>query len=148
MGILGSILQLERDSYYDLFHPKRVKISVSVGPGSRIKKRMQSLNYLHFKYHNLLCRGSGEGSNMHSQCRMELLMPEIDSIEYVMHIGVVDEVCLETIDDLENRIRNKDMGFGIYLGQRQFKADIEGLQSFERNMVNFSKSFSFSYMRS
>jgi len=44
------------------------------------------MNYLHFKYHNLLSKGTGniKKLNMHSQCKLELLMARKARIEYTV----------------------------------------------------------------
>ena len=59
-GMLASVMEYARDSYYQLFSPEKIKISVAVSTGTDITKQMQSMNYLHFKYHNLLSKGTGD----------------------------------------------------------------------------------------
>jgi len=140
MGMLASVLRYERDSYYEVFRPEKFRISTAVTPGTRIKKKMQSMNYLHFKYHNLLCRGTGEGKNIHAQCKLELLMPESKTIDYTIYVGVVAEDSLKLFDDLEARIRQRNFGYGVYLGQRQFKADIDHIQSYPKEVIRFTES--------
>lgn len=140
MGMLASVLRYERDSYYEVFRPEKFRISTAVTPGTRIKKKMQSMNYLHFKYHNLLCRGTGEGKNMHAQCKLELLMPESKTIDYTIYVGVVAEDSLKLLDDLEARIRQRDFGYGVYLGQRQFRADINHLRSYSAESISFMEN--------
>ena len=143
MGMLASVLRYERDSYYEVFRPEKFRISAAVTPGIRIKKKMQSLNYLHFKYHNLLCRGTGEGKNMHAQCKLELLMPESKNIDYTIYVGVVAEDSRNVLDELEARIRQRDFGYGVYLGQRQFRADIDHLQSHPVEAIHFVEAAEF-----
>jgi len=139
MGMLASVLRYERDSYYEVFSPAKFRISTAVTPGTRIKKKMQSMNYLHFKYHNLLCRGTGEGKNIHAQCKLELLIPESKMIDYTIYVGVVTEDSLKLLDDLEARIRQRNFGYGVYLGQRQFKADIDHIQSYPKEVIRFTE---------
>jgi CRISPR-associated protein Cas5h len=140
IGMLASVLRYERNSYYEVFHPENFRISAAVTPGTRIKKKMQSMNYLHFKYHNLLCRGTGEGKNMHAQCKLELLMPESKAIDYTIYLGVVAEESKKLLDDLEDRIRRRNFGYGIYLGQRQFRADISHIRSYPAEAIRFMKT--------
>ena len=140
MGMLASVLRYERDSYYEVFHPEKFRISAAVTPGTRIKKKMQSLNYLHFKYHNLLCRGTGEGKNMHAQCKLELLMPESETIDYTIYVGVVAEDSRNVLDELEAKMRQRDFGYGVYLGQRQFRADIDHIRSYPKEVIRFTES--------
>jgi len=143
MGMLASVLRYERDCYYEVFRPEKFRISAAVTPGTRIKKKTQSLNYLYFKYHNLLCRGTGEGKNMHAQCKLELLMPESKTIDYTIYVGVVAEDSRNVLDELEARIRQRDFGYGVYLGQRQFRADIDHLQSYPAETIRFVEDAKF-----
>ena len=139
IGMLASVLQYKRDDYYDVFHPEKFRISVAVTPGTQIKKKIQSLNYLHYTYHNLLCRGSGKVKSMHAQCKLELLMPENKAIDYTLYAGVVAESSVKVLDKLEAGIRQRNFGYGVYLGQRQFKADINYLRSYDAKEIPFSE---------
>jgi CRISPR-associated protein Cas5h len=49
IGMLGAILQYDRDSYYDIFNENDFRISVAVTSNVKIKKQMQCMNYLHHK---------------------------------------------------------------------------------------------------
>lgn len=137
IGMLASVLRHERDSYYEAFHPEKFKISTAVTPGRRIKKKMQNLNYLHPDNYRFLCKGTGKIKGMHSQCKLELLMPENKTIDYTIFVGVVAEDSLKLLDDLETRIRQRDFGYGVYLGQRQFMADIDHLRSYAAGVIRF-----------
>ena len=123
IGMLGAILQYGRDSYYTIFNEDDFRISVAVTPNVNIKKQMQCMNYLHLEYYNLLVKG--KGANKHSQCRLELLMTDnLHPIDYTVYIGATNDTSLKKLVEIERKIRNDDLGFGIYLGQRQFKAEI------------------------
>ena len=54
IGMLASVLRYERDSYYEVFCPDKFRLSAAVTPGTQIKKKMQSLNYLHPDYFKFL----------------------------------------------------------------------------------------------
>lgn len=137
IGMLASILKFERDSYYDVFNYKDFKISVSVTPGTIIRKQMQSLNYLHPKYHNLLAKGSGKAKNMHSQCKLELLIPEDNKyIDYTIYAGITGKKSLTILNEIELKIRERDLGYGIYLGQRQFLASIDEVKSYSEKDIH------------
>ncbi|MBF0449913.1 MAG: CRISPR-associated protein Cas5 [Candidatus Magnetomorum sp.] len=130
IGMLGSILQYERDSYYDIFNPDDFRISVSVTPGTSIKKQMQCMNYLHEKYYDLLVKGKGK--KQHSQCRLELLMADdFKPVDYTLYIGVTNDKSMKILSMIEKKLINHDHGFGVFLGQRQFRADIHHLKTFE-----------------
>jgi len=128
IGMLASILEYERDSYYTILAPEKIRISVSVMPGTFTRKQMQSLNYLHESYYKALIGGTGKIKSMHSQCKLELLMTERKNLSYTVYVGAMDEDALGILGKIESKISNKDMGFGVYLGQRQFRADIEDFQ--------------------
>ncbi len=130
IGMLGSVLEYPRDSYYDVFGPESFKISVSVTPGTLIKKQMQSLNYLHADYHKFLTRG-GQCKSMHTQCKLELLLPAGGHIDYTVYVGGTSKAASEILNNIETRIKSKNLGYGIYLGQRQFRADADDVQVFE-----------------
>jgi len=140
MGLLASVLRHRRDSYYEVFCPEKFRISAAVTPGTRIKKKMQSLNYLHPDYFKFLCKGTGKAKNMHGQCKLELLMPESKTIDYTIYVGVVAGDSKKLLDDLETRILHRDFGYGVYLGQRQFMADIDHIQSYPKEMIRFTES--------
>ena len=80
---------------------------------------------------------------MHAQCKLELLMPENKTIDYTIYVGVVAEDSLKLLDDLEARIRQRDFGYGVYLGQQQFRADIDHLQSHPAEAIHFVEDAEF-----
>jgi CRISPR-associated protein Cas5h len=141
-GMLASIMEYERDSYYDLFSPEKIKISVAISPGTAIKKQMQSMNYMHFKYHNFLSKGTGEIKklNMHSQCKLELLMARKGRIGYTIYVSAIIEDSVKFIDEIEKRLLEGNLGYGVYLGQRQFIARVDNVQSYEVNKNHFMES--------
>ena len=140
MGMLASILRYDRDSYYDLFHPEKFRISTAVTAGTRLKRKIQSINYLHPAYYSFLCKGTGKAKSMHGQCKLELLIPESKTIDYTIYIGVVEEDSTKLLDEIEVRLRQRDFGFGVYLGQRPFKADIYQIRCYPKEVISFSES--------
>jgi len=140
IGMLASVLRYERDSYYEVFCPDKFRLSAAVTPGTQIKKKMQSLNYLHPDYFKFLCKGTGKAKNMHGQCKLELLIPESKTIDYTIYVGVVEEHSKKLLDDLEARLLQRNFGYGIYLGQRQFRANIDHIQSYPKELIRFHES--------
>ena len=138
-GMLASVMKFERDSYYNLFSPEKLKISVAISSGTAITKQMQSINYLHFKYHNFLSKGTGEIKklNMHSQCKLELLFAREGRIGYTVYVSAISEESVKFIDDIEKRLLGGNLGYGVYLGQRQFMARIDSVQTYETNKKSF-----------
>ena len=127
IGLLASVLKVPRDEYYDIFSEEKCKISVSISPCIEIRKQTQSMNYLHSKYFELIAKGNPKGVVQHSQCKLELLMaPEDGNIEYCIYIGY--QSGNETFKKLEQNLAKNDFGYGLYLGQRQFRCFIENFQ--------------------
>lgn len=133
-GILASILKIPRDEYYNMFSNENIRISVAIDQKAKIKKITQSINYLHFKYYNLLI--GNKGKFQHSQCKFELLMGEKpNNITYDIYLALLKA---ETIyEKLKTCLINKNLGYGIYLGQRPFKAQIESVQFLSNNDYKF-----------
>lgn len=134
VGMLASMLKIPRDDYYELLSEDAIKVSVSIPEGLRIRKQTQSMNYFHNKYFSLLSKGKGKFQ--HSQCKLELLMFPINGkIEYFIYVGSNGNN--KIVDTIEEKIRNRNLGFGCYLGQRQFRADVEYKKTYQNNEVVF-----------
>jgi CRISPR-associated protein Cas5h len=133
-GLLASILELPRDSYYDTLSPEQAFIASAISPSASIKKSTQSLNMLHDKFFNYLIKGSGSRDNMHTQCKMELLMADPGhKIEYMIYIAMPPENPL--FKELIHRLETGNTGYGVYLGQRQFRADIQLQKVFSKSDI-------------
>lgn len=129
IGMLGAILQLPKDSYYEVFNEENCKISVAIAPTASIKKSTQSINMLHSNYYKFLDDGKTLFKSINSACKMELLISTPGHfIEYFVHVAVPPGSSFFT--SLEERLQELDWGFGLYLGQRQFRACIQDLQTF------------------
>ena len=124
IGLLASILKIPRDEYYEIFTEEKCKISVSVSFGIKIRKQTQSVNYLHTEYFKLITTRESGKKPQHSQCKLELLMaPEDGNIEYWIYVGYHSDNDMFT--KLEQHLATNDFGYGLYLGQRQFRGFIE-----------------------
>lgn len=109
-GMIASILGFPRDSYYEPLGSRTLQIAVAVEPGIRCKTVFQTLNY---------ASAVGEIS-VHKQCRMELLMnSEKGDLAWILYLGLADSQNQDFVA-LEQKLTDRDYGFGIYLGQRQF----------------------------
>ncbi len=136
IGILGSLLKLPRDSYYEIFNENSCKISVAIAEGTVIKKITQSINMLHDSYFRYLCQGRGKFKSIHSQCKLELLYSEPGSpIEYIVYLSMPPGD--KYYRQLEQHIRSNVPGYGIYLGQRQFRANIEFINRYSEKDTRF-----------
>ncbi|ACL70272.1 CRISPR-associated protein Cas5 [Halothermothrix orenii] len=107
MGIVASILEKPRDSYYELLSPQQAKFGVKI----------ESESYTHFECMNYLKEDGG-----HTQVRLQLLLPANNMLSYKVFFTHQDESLLK---ELATKIKNKIYGYGIYLGQRQFRATAE-----------------------
>jgi CRISPR-associated protein Cas5h len=137
-GLLASILKIPRDEYYELMSEENLKISVRIPRGLVIRKQTHSMNNLHSEYYKLL--STGKGKIQHSQCKLELLMsPPGGLIEYILYLG--GSSTNQVITDIFNTLNAGSMGYGIYLGQRQFKAEISSLIDYKGSEICFYSEF-------
>ncbi|MCU0286678.1 MAG: CRISPR-associated protein Cas5, partial [Acidobacteria bacterium] len=136
IGMLGSILQLPRDSYYEVLNENNCKISAAIAPTAFIKKSTQSINLLHIDYYKKNLAGAGGGyKSIHSPCKMELLMSTSNHfIEYLVYVAVPPGSSF--YPGLEQRLQELNCGFGLYLGQRQFRAHIQDVQTFTAENIH------------
>ncbi|MEJ6950739.1 CRISPR-associated protein Cas5 [Natronospora cellulosivora (SeqCode)] len=107
MGMVASILKKPRDSYYDLLSPGQAKFGV------KIKNKC----YTHFECMNYLKEDGG-----HTQVRLQLLLPTENTLSYRVFFTHQDESLL---DELTANIKENKNGYGLFLGQRQFRAVAE-----------------------
>lgn len=133
IGILASIMGYDRDSYYDVFSTDNIKVSVAISEGVSLRSQIYSVNYLHPKYYSFLTKGLGDKSNIHSQCKLELVMNSKGDVKYDIYIGTTNESSLSLINDLEEKITNRNFGYGIYFGQRQFSAYINDIHKYDES---------------
>jgi CRISPR-associated protein Cas5h len=91
---------------------------------------------LHEKYHSYLEKGKGSRANMHSQCKLELLSAGTkQSIIYRVYAAFPGSPDL--LEKLKAKIESGHMGYGVYLGQRQFRAYIDGLRTYSPEEIEF-----------
>jgi len=141
-GLFASILNIKRNNYYDLFSSENCGLSVGISEGCNFRKTTQSMNYLHKDYYGLIAKGNKGGKVQHSQCKLELLLSVPDSmIEYNIFLGAKKN--RSEYERIVEKIKNNNLGYGIYFGQRQFKAEIEYVDCYsdidyfkESNFVN------------
>lgn len=117
MGMLGSILEYRRDSYYDLFHPESCKLSVQLN--KPVRKYMACTNYK-----------KKDGGT--TQVRLEMLMPQYGQLDYTVYLAHQDRAL---IDSLYERLNDGKLGFGVYLGQRQFRGIADSPVLFDQSDV-------------
>jgi len=116
-GLIASILMLPRDSYYDILSSENLGVAIRIVPGSEMRKQFFTTNYVGNE--KLINDVSG-----HKQCRLELLLPAPgEKLQWLVYLGIRQDI--PELQELENRIKNQNLGYDVYLGQRQFRAGIE-----------------------
>ncbi len=124
MGIIASILELPRDNYYEELGTGNVCLTVAVPPGKPLTKQMQSMNYLHDKYFDLVAKGADSGKAQHSQCKLELLTGfDGNPVEYIVYVGFNSDN--DMLSCFEKKVSGNNWGYGVCLGQQQFRGYIE-----------------------
>ncbi len=150
IGMLASILEKGRDEYYKDFDISEVKISLKIKKGCRIKKEMQTINYLHEEYppflENLFFQLKKKKKvKFHKPRIIELLSNENikNKIEYQIFVGAYNQKSLLTLNKIVGKIQKQNFGYGIYLGQRQFKAYIDDINVYEKSDIEKVDSSSY-----
>lgn len=135
IGMIASVLKLQRDSYYETFSEQNCNIAVAIGETSHIKRKMQTINNLHSDYyHKFLMKGLNNYRAMHTQCKMELLLSDPDKyIEYVIYFYHKDQ---NIMNSLKQKLNTSDHGYNIYLGQRQYRAYIDNVKEFPEQEIS------------
>jgi CRISPR-associated protein Cas5h len=127
-GLLASILQIERDCYYNLMSSDKLGIAISLVPNIYYHKVFQTLNYAQDKSKNIPINDL----SAHKQCRLELLKAQgTKNLEWILYL------CFNSAEEnnfaeLENKIKEKNFGYGLYLGQRQFIAHLELIRTYSQ----------------
>lgn len=138
MGMISSILKIPRNEYYNLFaseNEESISISVKISEGCEILKKIHSLNNISKKYWDL-ANFNIKGVPIHSPTKTEILVSkDYSNIKYKVFIGYRTNNKL--IMDLIAKISKRDFGFGIYLGQRQFIGNIDKLNLYQNNQIQF-----------
>ena len=115
IGMFASILEIARNEYYEIFSPKVCGISVCIE--TPLKRKIHSMNYLD-NIDGLI--------SQHSQCKLEVVSAKDGGlIRYRVYLAANDDSFLSTFEDLAKHIESQNLGYGIYLGQRQFIAEID-----------------------
>ncbi|HOH98577.1 MAG TPA: CRISPR-associated protein Cas5 [Candidatus Cloacimonadota bacterium] len=124
-GLVASILMLPRDSYYQTLCSENLGVGICIPESAEYHKQFFTMNYV------------GDEKNIndvsgHKQCRLELLLPaEGQKLSWIVYLGI-RQGAEPALDPLEARIRAQNLGFDVYLGQRQFRAEIELLRKFSK----------------
>ena len=121
-GMVASVLEIPRDEYYEILNPSRAKFSVSLK--KPVRKWMACTNYKK--------RDGGT-----TQTRLELLLPETEHIEYRIYSWLQDD---SHFHELTHRLKNNQLGFGLYFGQRPFRVDVINFQLYQPDQISHNQS--------
>ena len=126
MGIIASILKYSRDEYYELLSPDKAKFGVKIVNGGST----------HFECMNYLKEGGG-----HTQVRLQLLLAKKKNLEFKVYFTHQNN---DLLKKLAEKIKNNKLGYGVYLGQRQFKASVkyEGLFEIQKKLEKYKGQIS------
>jgi CRISPR-associated protein Cas5h len=124
-GIIAGILGLEKDSYYDIFHPDRCNIGISVRIPPR--KLMQTVNYMFVKSSSHLNNSEG-----HTQIPVEFLLPEVTSkvqlhtekLRFRVYFRHENQSLHQ---EVKERVMNSEYVYPPYLGLTEMLAQLEWL---------------------
>ncbi|HHV37802.1 MAG TPA: CRISPR-associated protein Cas5 [Candidatus Cloacimonetes bacterium] len=122
-GLIASILMYPRDSYYDALSSENLGVAIRLPHGTSLRKQFHTLNYV----------GNDKLINdvsMHKQCRLEMLMSAPDrDLEWTIYLGFNETVSNDpdiiSLDHLKSRIQDQNLGYDVYLGQKQFRGNIK-----------------------
>ena len=120
MGMVASILEYSRDSYYEILSPDRAKFGLQII--NPVYKHLECMNYLR-----------KEGG--HTQVRLQLVFPkETKNLKYRVYFTHENS---DLLDRLETKLKAKKLGYGLFFGQRQFRAVAEYLDTInELEIIN------------
>jgi len=122
-GILASILEMPRDTYYGTFSPRKSKIGVQlVNP---IRKQVFCMNYV-----------KKDGGP--TQVRLELLLPRDEKLQFRIYCWHEDAGLFE---NLFHRCKNHELGYGVYLGQRAFRGYVENTEMIPNSDIQILTDF-------
>ncbi len=115
MGMVASILEYPRDSYYDDLSSEKAKFGLQII--NPVYKHLECMNYL-------------KDGGSHTQVRLQLLLPEgAKYLKYRVYFTHRDE---ELINRLETKLKAGRLGYGLFFGQRQFRAVAEYIETIDQ----------------
>ena len=115
IGIIASVLEKERDSYYKIFDKNNLDVGISLS--SKIKKKINVVNYINTKDYK-----------EHTQIKLELLLPRDirkEFVKYLVYLRAKNDETTELIKWFAERVNENKFGYGVYLGQRAFIGTIK-----------------------
>ena len=122
IGIIASVLEKERDSYYEEFSKKNLDVTISI-ENKELYTILTSVNYKMIKNLN--------DTYSVTQIPLEILVSRDGKISYYLYLRPKNEEIFSILNKLKDKINSKKLGFGVYLGQRQFRGDLDLIDVFE-----------------
>ncbi len=123
-GMIASILGYSRDSYYEKFSPDVCKIAV--GLRAPVRAFTQCMNYL-------------KDDGGHTQVRLQVLTAEQGMLQYEVFLFHEEP---DLIEELTKKLSSNSLGYGIYMGQRPFRASIDDVTTISADEIEILSDFS------
>lgn len=123
-GIIASMLEWSRDTYYEVLGPENCKLGV--GLNCRTRKLVQCMNYL-------------EKSGGHTQVRLQLLLPLGSALRYTVYFAHQNP---EVYGEVREALEHRKQGFGLYLGQRPFRAHLTDWEECPASEISVRENYS------
>jgi len=127
-GLIAGILGMERDTYYDIFHPDHCNIGLSVK--SYPRKLMQTVNYMYVTSRTHLNNSQG-----HTQIPIEFLLPEgknwhepsstHNRLRYRIYFQHIDQ---SIHAEIKERIIRSEYVYPPYLGLTEMLGQLEWVE--------------------
>jgi len=132
MGIIAAILGYEKDSYYEIFSEEKCEIAIE--KLTPTKKINQTLNYIKATSPVEL-----RHPKQHTQIPVEIIKAKDGKIKYRIYFFHKDQ---EIMNKLEQKLKNRDTEYPIYLGAAPFLAKINFV-----DRVNFESKNTEDYVK-
>ncbi len=128
-GLIASVLEMERDSYYGEFNRENLKVGIALK--SDVRKNIFVMNYRSTKDR---LKKMFEG---YTQIKFEVLMPEdlVGHVSYRVFLASENPEVVSQLRELQKKVENRKLGYGVYLGKRPFMGTLEIVSGLEETRL-------------
>ncbi|TDT51934.1 type I-B CRISPR-associated protein Cas5b [Fonticella tunisiensis] len=125
MGVVASILGIERDSYYDLLSSENLYITARVM--FKPRRIMQTLNYMKVENPNGVFAVKD-----HTQVPFEIIAAQDNNVVYRVYLR---HRCKDIYEEIKHRVCCGKCEYPIYLGAAPFSANIEYVGEYQGEYI-------------
>lgn len=137
-GLLASIMELESNEYHSQFSPENVRIASRIV--SPYRTEIFAINYINTKTESFDINKK-EFMRGRTQISHEIIFPKDmdDRLRYRIYVSLREGYNFETkygkmeLDELYKKIKNREWGYGVYLGMATCIGYIENPAIYETN---------------